>query len=62
MPAGRTRCAGTATRSGWTAPPPDPVQRQRLLDYNADDVAATRALREWMTSPEIDAVPLATDL
>ena len=47
---------------GWDGAPPDPVQRQRLLDYNADDVAATRALREWMTSPEIDAVPLATDL
>ncbi len=41
---------------------PDPDQRRRLLDYNADDVAATRALREWMSSPAIAAVPLAADL
>ena len=48
---GRTRCAGTATPSAWTARSPDPAQRRRLLEYNADDVAATHALREWMTSP-----------
>ena len=41
---------------------PDPAQRQRLLEYNADDVAATQALREWMTSPAIEEVPLAADL
>lgn len=40
----------------------DLVQRQRLLDYNADDVAATRALREWMCSPAVRAVPLAAEL
>jgi predicted RecB family nuclease len=40
----------------------DPDQRLRLLEYNADDVAATRALREWMTSPAISAVPLADEL
>jgi predicted RecB family nuclease len=41
---------------------PDDTQRSRLLEYNADDVAATHALREWMTSPAIDEVPLAADL
>ena len=41
---------------------PDTSQRWRLLEYNADDVAATHALREWMTSPAIDDVPLASDL
>ncbi|HXV92040.1 MAG TPA: TM0106 family RecB-like putative nuclease, partial [Pseudonocardia sp.] len=41
---------------------PDPAQRERLLTYNADDVAATRALREWMTSPAMEAVPLASEL
>lgn len=47
---------------GIDGAPPDPAQRQRLLEYNADDVAATSALREWMTSPAIDEVPLAADL
>ncbi len=41
---------------------PDDVPAGRLLEYNADDVAATHALREWMTSPAIDEVPLAADL
>lgn len=47
---------------GMDGAPPDPTQRQRLLEYNADDVAATHAVREWMTSPAIDMVPLAADL
>ena len=41
---------------------PDPAQRRRLLEYNADDVAATHALRVWMSSPAIDDVPLGADL
>jgi predicted RecB family nuclease len=40
----------------------DPQQRRRLLEYNADDVAATRAVRAWMTSPAVLEVPLARDL
>jgi predicted RecB family nuclease len=47
---------------GMDGAPPDEAQRRRLLEYNADDVAATRALREWMTSAAIDEVPLAADL
>lgn len=47
---------------GMDGEPPDAAQRQRLLEYNADDVAATRALREWMTSPAVLEVPLATEL
>ncbi|WP_232661837.1 TM0106 family RecB-like putative nuclease [Pseudonocardia sp. TRM90224] len=47
---------------GMDGAPPDMVQRERLVAYNADDVAATRAVREWMTSPAIDEVPLAADL
>jgi predicted RecB family nuclease len=41
---------------------PDPEQRARLLRYNADDVAATATLRDWMTSDAIEVVPLASDL
>jgi hypothetical protein len=47
---------------GMDGAAPDESQRQRLLEYNADDVEATRVLREWMTSPAIDDVPLAADL
>jgi predicted RecB family nuclease len=41
---------------------PDAGQRTRLLQYNADDVAATATLRDWMTSAAVEEVPLAADL
>ena len=47
---------------GMDGAEPDPAQRMRLLEYNADDVHATHALRHWMCSPSIDDVPLASEL
>ncbi|MEV0677039.1 TM0106 family RecB-like putative nuclease [Actinosynnema sp. NPDC050436] len=47
---------------GMDGPPPDPAQRRRLLEYNEDDVRATHALREWMTSDAMDRLPFAGDL
>jgi predicted RecB family nuclease len=47
---------------GMDGAPPDPTQRTRLLEYNADDVMATATLRDWMTSDAIEEVPLASDL
>ena len=47
---------------GMDGAEPDPVQRDRLLAYNADDVAATHALREWMSSAAVLEVPLASDV
>jgi predicted RecB family nuclease len=41
---------------------PDLAQRARLLTYNADDVRATRALRLWMSSEQVNDVPYAGDL
>lgn len=41
---------------------PDPAQRRRLLEYNEDDVIATRVLREWMTERADREIPLAADL
>ena len=37
-------------------------QRERLLVYNEDDVRATHALRTWMTSDAVLAVPHLDDL
>jgi predicted RecB family nuclease len=47
---------------GMDGAAPDAAQRTRLLEYNADDVAATHAVRQWMTSPAIDTVPLMAEL
>lgn len=47
---------------GMDGPPPDLAQRERLLRYNADDVHATRTLREWMCSPALNKIPLAAEL
>jgi predicted RecB family nuclease len=33
-------------------------QRNRLLEYNEDDVRATAALRDWMSGPEMDLLPV----
>jgi predicted RecB family nuclease len=41
---------------------PDPSQRQRLLEYNEDDVSATKALRHWMSSPAVNDIPYVGDL
>jgi predicted RecB family nuclease len=40
----------------------DVEQRQRLLEYNEDDVRATHRLREWMTSDAMSKLPFAGDL
>lgn len=47
---------------GMDGAPPDPSQRERLIIYNTDDVLATRALREWMTTRAVHTVPLASEL
>ncbi|MCU1610341.1 MAG: Nuclease (RecB family)-like protein [Pseudonocardiales bacterium] len=47
---------------GLGGAPPDLAQRARLLTYNADDVGATRALRLWMSSEQVNDVPYAGDL
>ena len=47
---------------GMDGAPAEVSQRQRLLEYNEDDVRATLALREWMSSPAMDELPFAGDL
>ncbi len=34
------------------------AQRRRILEYNEDDVRATRVLREWMCSPAVEDLPV----
>jgi predicted RecB family nuclease len=47
---------------GFDGVPAELSQRRRLLDYNEDDVLATRALREWMSSPDMRKLPYLGDL
>ncbi|MEJ2870307.1 TM0106 family RecB-like putative nuclease [Actinomycetospora sp. OC33-EN08] len=47
---------------GLDGEPPEPAMRDRLLVYNEDDVRATHALRTWMTSDAVLAVPHLDDL
>ncbi len=42
--------------------PRTPASAPGCCEYNADDVAATATLRDWMTSDAIELVPLAADL
>jgi predicted RecB family nuclease len=41
---------------------PDDTQRERLLQYNEDDVLATQALRSWMSTRAQTEVPFMEDL
>lgn len=41
---------------------PDMGERQRLFEYNEDDVRATMTLRNWMTTHANQQVPLAAEL
>ena len=41
---------------------PDLSQRARLLEYNEDDVIATKVLREWISDRAVHEVPLASEL
>ncbi|WP_424809768.1 TM0106 family RecB-like putative nuclease [Rhodococcus sp. 27YEA15] len=40
----------------------DESQRTRILQYNEDDVIATKVLREWMTDRAEQEIPLASQL
>ncbi|MFI5611216.1 TM0106 family RecB-like putative nuclease [Amycolatopsis sp. NPDC051903] len=47
---------------GMDGEAPDDEQRERLLRYNEDDVLATKALREWMSTRAQTEVPYMLDL
>ena len=40
----------------------DLTQRARLLEYNEDDVRATKVLREWIAGDDVMRLPLAAEL
>ena len=47
---------------GWNGGVPDETQRQRLLEYNEDDVRATWVIRCWMTSEDVRGIPYTGEL
>ena len=47
---------------GMDGHPPVEQQRERLLQYNEDDVRATCAVRRWMSSEAVSDMPYAGDL
>ncbi|KEI45658.1 TM0106 family RecB-like putative nuclease [Saccharopolyspora rectivirgula] len=47
---------------GFTGAPPVLSQRERLLQYNEDDVRATWTVRRWMTSDAVLQIPHASEL
>ncbi|WP_092525009.1 TM0106 family RecB-like putative nuclease [Actinopolyspora saharensis] len=47
---------------GFDGGEPDVAQRERLLEYNEDDVRATLAIRRWMSSGAVLDVPYVEDL
>ncbi len=61
--------AGGAASMDWYAlavglngGPPDETQRARLLQYNEDDVRATKVLREWMGGDGVKRLPTMRSL
>ncbi|WP_132992739.1 TM0106 family RecB-like putative nuclease [Gordonia zhaorongruii] len=47
---------------GLDGGPTDESQRERLCVYNEDDVRATKALREWISSDAVLELPLAQEM
>ncbi len=47
---------------GFRGGRPDPAQRDRLLEYNEDDVRATLAIRRWMSSEAVLEIPHTGDI
>ena len=51
-----------ATAVGLGGAAPDDAQRVRLLQYNEDDVRATKVLREWMDGDAVGQLPTMRDV